>query len=762
MRCGRTCDEAPTAVGLALVALCLGGASRVVGQTSLTIGGLYDQANDDVSANAYIAAARLAVAEVNANATVLSGASLVLTVVDHGSIRALSRSHEGYETLLGNMASDLVADLEAAGAVGVVGAGYSSDVKALAQPLLRDAQLPLISHSATAPSLSDSTTYPGFARLCAPDRRQGAAMAAAVAQFGWDRIGLVHCPGVYCEELAGAFVQALRDEHGGRRVDFQWRTDFELTLKDVTHLVDFIEAELQAGCDDEADQAMTAVTILIVDTPEDVLAAGGHLKTSWLGHTPIGDKIFHFGNATASTDILALRPATGLPNARTRSLQSVLPEYGTSPYVINAYDAVWSMALAINAVRDAEGDAALADGTKISSALQDVVFLGAAGLVAFDENLDPPTHSSAAGYDIVHSPADSLAVSTIGRWELGARGISGVTSESLAAVRSFPPVDCSAAESGPSGWKATAIILVAVVSALILLMFVAAKYQQRDSVEPGLDAEQERAVRAAQKLLAAGGKSAAELEKKTRPESMTAYTTFLSHHKNGAGETAANLRTLFDRSLARELRRSETGNYLDVENLAVIDMYNLVRAVRSTEVLVLLLSKDVMQRPWCLVEIHTALSYGVPIVPIELESGADRWPRTPEGEGRRVEWPTDAELRRKCHKQGLDEWLDALPTEKVDEYHEALRSKLSSYSRRKYNAQEAETIRSAVEGYVVELVAAAAHAGREPPVEFNEVAIQSQSRETDALSTRDAGGGSQMPPAHTPGSTPLRRHATMP
>eukprot|EP01046_Picozoa_sp_COSAG06_P115251 COSAG06_NODE_62121_length_266_cov_0.491018_1_plen_32_part_10 len=32
-------------------------------------------------------------------------------------------------------------------------------------------------------------------------------MAAAVAQFGWDRIGLVHCPGVYCEELAGAFVQ---------------------------------------------------------------------------------------------------------------------------------------------------------------------------------------------------------------------------------------------------------------------------------------------------------------------------------------------------------------------------------------------------------------------------------------------------------------------------------------------------------------------------------------------------------------------------
>ena len=43
-----------------------------------------------------------------------------------------------------------------------------------------------------------------------------------------------------------------------------------------------------------------AVTILIIDTPEDVLAAGGHLKTSWLGHTPIGDKIFHFGEATAS------------------------------------------------------------------------------------------------------------------------------------------------------------------------------------------------------------------------------------------------------------------------------------------------------------------------------------------------------------------------------------------------------------------------------------------------------------------------------
>ena len=70
MPCGRTCDGAPTAVGLALLALCLGGAPKAVGQTTITIGGLYDETNADVSANAYITVANRAVTDINANSTV--------------------------------------------------------------------------------------------------------------------------------------------------------------------------------------------------------------------------------------------------------------------------------------------------------------------------------------------------------------------------------------------------------------------------------------------------------------------------------------------------------------------------------------------------------------------------------------------------------------------------------------------------------------------------------------------------------------------
>ena len=123
-----------------------------------------------------------------------------------------------------------------------------------------------------------------------------------------------------------------------------------------------------------------------------------------------------------------------------------------------------------------------------------------------------------------------------------------------------------------------------------------------------------------------------------------------------------------------------------------------------------------MTRPWCLVEVHTALSYGVPIVPIELEGS---WPHH-----QHLQWPTDTELRKLCGADSaLQFWLETMPVqpaEEVAKYHEALRSKLASYSRRKYNPQEAEEIRSAVEGVIVKRIAAAAQAGREAAVVFAE------------------------------------------
>ena len=141
--------------------------------------------------------------------------------------------------------------------------------------------------------------------------------------------------------------------------------------------------------------------------------------------------------------------------------------------------------------------------------------------------------------------------------------------------------------------------------------------------------------------------------------------------------------------------------------------------------LVLLLSRKVMERPWCLVEIWTALTYGVPIVPVELELGKekDSWPRS-EG----VKWPTGAELRRLCDAYqstggGLRPWVDAAlpvhPPAAVEAYHDSLREKLKSYPRHKYNVRDApEAVKASMESTIVEAIATARQRGKEERVLF--------------------------------------------
>ena len=47
----------------------------------------------------------------------------------------------------------------------------------------------------------------------------------------------------------------------------------------------------------------------------------------------------------------------------------------------------------------------------------------------------------------------------------------------------------------------------------------------------------------------------------------------------------------------------------DLQNLGVI-----LQHVRDSDVFILLLTAEVLLRPWCVLEIHTAVSAGIPIV----------------------------------------------------------------------------------------------------------------------------------------------------
>ena len=56
--------------------------------------------------------------------------------------------------------------------------------------------------------------------------------------------------------------------------------------------------------------------------------------------------------------------------------------------------------------------------------------------------------------------------------------------------------------------------------------------------------------------------------------------------------------------------------FLDFDDLQ--DTRILVRHVRDSDVMLVLLTADVMLRPWCILEIHAAVSARVPIVAVSL------------------------------------------------------------------------------------------------------------------------------------------------
>ena len=56
--------------------------------------------------------------------------------------------------------------------------------------------------------------------------------------------------------------------------------------------------------------------------------------------------------------------------------------------------------------------------------------------------------------------------------------------------------------------------------------------------------------------------------------------------------------------------------FLDSDDL--LDLRDLCTQVAKSDVLLLFLTRDLLTRPWCLIEIHTALSNNVPIVAVRV------------------------------------------------------------------------------------------------------------------------------------------------
>eukprot|EP00930_Biecheleria_cincta_P001325 TRINITY_DN10245_c0_g1_i1.p1 TRINITY_DN10245_c0_g1~~TRINITY_DN10245_c0_g1_i1.p1 ORF type:complete len:1436 (-),score=255.23 TRINITY_DN10245_c0_g1_i1:62-3883(-) len=91
---------------------------------------------------------------------------------------------------------------------------------------------------------------------------------------------------------------------------------------------------------------------------------------------------------------------------------------------------------------------------------------------------------------------------------------------------------------------------------------------------------------------------------------VTSYDVFLTHHKAAAALLARHLKMLFAQI------GSNINVFLDVDELDNLD--NLSFAVKNTRKLIIVLTCDVLRRPWCAVEIGTAFLNKVPLGVIEI------------------------------------------------------------------------------------------------------------------------------------------------
>jgi len=101
----------------------------------------------------------------------------------------------------------------------------------------------------------------------------------------------------------------------------------------------------------------------------------------------------------------------------------------------------------------------------------------------------------------------------------------------------------------------------------------------------------------------------------------SSHYVFISHHKAAAGTEAALMQEALERMIHEDLNSPghhlKAPVFLDSEDLA--DLNQLKEHVRKSCNLVVLLTNEVLTRPWVLVEIVTAQKAGLQIVPVEVQ-----------------------------------------------------------------------------------------------------------------------------------------------
>lgn len=112
----------------------------------------------------------------------------------------------------------------------------------------------------------------------------------------------------------------------------------------------------------------------------------------------------------------------------------------------------------------------------------------------------------------------------------------------------------------------------------------------------------------------------AEVNELLVPNQDKEHFLFLSHFKLEAGTEAAlmqsELETMINEEENHPLSKYRAPVFLDTEDLG--NLNELRYRVQMSQCLVLLLTKGVLTRPWCLIEIVTAIQLQIPVLPVQI------------------------------------------------------------------------------------------------------------------------------------------------
>ena len=334
-------------------------------------------------------AAELARRAVDADPTLLPGRPLVLTPYETACNpeTAFSAAQKAHDDLVPGGGTADYSRLAA-----FVGPSCSSACE-IAATYFKVAKVPQVSHSCTADELTDEERFPYFNRVAGVDTEQVSALVALCDRYGWRRVALLHDDSTYGTGSATQFslmASALEDsievvlDLTFKKRDVGFDTDLDDALALILSRDAPVVVVISSSQNSLLLQLMSAAgvappTYQLVGP--DLLIAGAQ---SALNDDPVYEGLL--GTAPVQGDMASFYAAYTAGFADwynetfpddTSQPTDPFPSSQIAPYAAHMYDAVYALALALNATIAAGSD--VLDADAVNAALRNVSMIGYTG-----------------------------------------------------------------------------------------------------------------------------------------------------------------------------------------------------------------------------------------------------------------------------------------------------------------------------------------------------------------------------------------------